>query len=972
MTRHGWQRLLTDLPRDRRDFNFSIPAYSEFMPSPRIGWRPYDADHPAPRDPGNPYAWLVSEREQTSELRPGMEIVAQQVLSALQRLDRNQSTEGVSKTMVQGNQYWPEELAALPGARRHERFVTFLPLALSRTQDDKGRVRWTFFGGSDQGPDRAFWKSFYEAPGRERPREYAVDFIRRLLRTVYDESPERLTDLRRAGFRILPGSGHTIYERWRQDPLPSWTKPFVMRDGDTLDGVKYILTFRPFGSLPEAIRKAYTTGGLHLLPFPGSLIFWGVPPIIGLEHDLPLATQIPLLRVCERHEATRGLRIPQSGWMHEPREGAPPAKVEPGNTYRRTHRWERVERHMDDLAVFGREDRVARVLFSCDPVDVDLYNKPMARNAHVWTDRYELLLDGPRAGRKELMRAAETIAAGGTFGYRFYFPPMVVGKYEVFWHMPLVAYLDRKSKKPQLLSNPPLGYLTGTNPRAARPTPPVELWPELRCRPEMIATSRGYNEVYEHRDYQLALNAHKLIEVWDFLGHKILFPDFARSIVNLPKDQSLDEWLQQSAEWNARGGYGTLVHDTLRKIILPASDVSLDPLPEPLTYQKTATRKFETEYWKTIERLATGRFLNKDNADCVDDPPSRKMRKHRKRDLEALGDWLLAYYRRIIARHGLEGKALAGELPFQWSTDFDFPWMKGWLANQPGKARERNLLVVIPGKDHSRAVIMADHYDTAYMEDVYYKERGGKLARIAAAGADDNHSATAALMLAAPIFMEMSKAGQLESDIWLVHLTGEEFPSDCMGARNLAERLVTGTLKFKITGKKSLDLSNVKIEGAFVLDMIAHNRPSNRDVFQISPGLSRGSYWLAHKAHLATMIWNSKSKEWNRSPERRGLKRGRRSPDGTTLPKIARHPSLHDEVRVPRDPRSSLFNTDGQIFSDVGVPVVLFMENYDISRTGYHDTKDNMSNIDLDYGSAVAAIAIESVARVAHASRPGR
>ena len=39
------------------------------------------------------------------------------------------------------------------------------------------------------------------------------------------------------------------------------------------------------------------------------------------------------------------------------------------------------------------------------------------------------------------------------------------------------------------------------------------------------------------------------------------------------------------------------------------------------------------------------------------------------------------------------------------------------------------------------------------------------------------------------------------------------------------------------------------------------------------------------------------------------------------------------------------------------------MENYDINRTGYHDTKDTMENIDLDYGAAVAAIAIESVAR---------
>ena len=34
-------------------------------------------------------------------------------------------------------------------------------------------------------------------------------------------------------------------------------------------------------------------------------------------------------------------------------------------------------------------------------------------------------------------------------------------------------------------------------------------------------------------------------------------------------------------------------------------------------------------------------------------------------------------------------------------------------------------MVVIPGRDRRRAVIMADHYDTAYMENVYYKERGG-------------------------------------------------------------------------------------------------------------------------------------------------------------------------------------------------------------------------------------------------------
>jgi hypothetical protein len=126
--------------------------------------------------------------------------------------------------------------------------------------------------------------------------------------------------------------------------------------------------------------------------------------------------------------------------------------------------------------------------------------------------------------------------------------------------------------------------------------------------------------------------------------------------------------------------------------------------------------------------------------------------------------------------------------------------------------------------------------------------------------------------------------------------------------------------------------------------------------------------WLAYQAHLANMIWNSGVPAWNRRPARRGRGRGSRSPDGKHVPQIAAHLALHGEVRPPNDPRSSLYNTDGQIFSDAGVPVVLFMENYDINRVGYHDTHDTMANIDLDYGSAVAAIAIESVARAATAN----
>ena len=117
--------------------------------------------------------------------------------------------------------------------------------------------------------------------------------------------------------------------------------------------------------------------------------------------------------------------------------------------------------------------------------------------------------------------------------------------------------------------------------------------------------------------------------------------------------------------------------------------------------------------------------------------------------------------------------------------------------------------------------------------------------------------------------------------------------------------------------------------------------------------------------------WNNSVVKWNRRGNRRGAARGVRcsDPNGATIPTIAPHLALHGEVRPSYDPRSALYNTDGQIFSDAGIPVVLFMENYDINRVGYHDTQDTMANIDLDYGAAVASIAIETVAQAAQAKQ---
>ena len=840
-------------------------------------------------------------------------------------------------------------------------------------------MRWTLFGGSEHGPARAFWKGFFTAPGHELAADVALGFFRRLLASAYGLPPEQLHDLHKAGFRILPGLGDPSLPYAQDEQLPSWTEPYLLSDDAPLRQVRYLLTFRPFGALPKTVRRAYLSGKLSLLPFPGSLVFWGAQSLLRLRHELPLAMQIPLLNVFERHEDPHSIRVPQAGWMHEPHPEHPEpyqGELPLHNTYRRTHRGARIHRYEDELAAADGEDRVAKVLFSTAPDDVGLYGKPMARNAQIWTHDFQLLLDGPRADVKALERAATALREGGLFGYRFLFPAMQVGRHEVYWHRPLVACLGANTSVPEVVPHAPLGYMTAYPSVKPDVEGPVELWPRILARQPHVASLCAFSAIPGHHEHNISINnVRKILEAGELWGAEPLPAGFARALLKIPREKTLDEWLQHVAESTNYGRAGNELAEELRhRIAPPTCGAGVSPAgaagtaalqEQALTYHRTATRSFEAAYWRTIARLAFGAYVQKDNGDCALDPISQSLVKHHHRDLEALGDHLLDYYRRLVAKHGMAGRAIVGDLPFRWETQFPFAWSGGWLGNQEGRLDERDLLVMIPGRDRHRAVIMADHYDTAYMEDCYEKARGGNGARLAAAGADDNHSATAALMLGAPVFFELSRAGRLAWDVWLVHLTGEEFPSDCMGARHLAQGIVERSLRVRRQGARKLDLSKVRIEGVYVLDMIAHNNDHDPDVFQISPGSGSDSLRLAYHAHRANAIWNASVPAWNGRAARRGCGRGQRIAEGKRLPATALHPSLYGEVRPPRDLRSSLYNTDGQIFSDAGIPAVLFMENYDINRVGYHDTHDNMTNIDLDYGAAVAAIAIEAVARVA-------
>ena len=167
---------------------------------------------------------------------------------------------------------------------------------------------------------------------------------------------------------------------------------------------------------------------------------------------------------------------------------------------------------------------------------------------------------------------------------------MQAGDYDVFWQRPVTAFWDPKAKEGRVLEDAPAGYFTAYRSEKSDLARPVELWPEFQHRPEYLALAEGYRRAYAHENHQFALNAHKLIEVCESLGQEALPPAFARQILHIPKEQTLQQWLDEAVKWDGRRGYGSLLEDTLRRVVAPPGDPSLQPLPEPITFHRTATR----------------------------------------------------------------------------------------------------------------------------------------------------------------------------------------------------------------------------------------------------------------------------------------------------------------------------------------------------------------------------------------------
>ncbi len=286
------------------------------------------------------------------------------------------------------------------------------------------------------------------------------------------------------------------------------------------------MTFRPFSQLPDQVKIKYLAGSLSLLPFPGSLVFWGMPGYLSLKKQLAVTAQIPLLNLVARNRGIEGLKVTQSGWLHEPHPGSKDIIMNKNlihESYHRTNRWQRVHRYQDELNEVSHKVKLIKALFSTEPDAMGLYDKPLACNSQLWSHKFELLLNGPDAGKENITEVEKTLLKGGLFGYRFFFPPMRVGKHEIYLHRPLIAYVPEESEKVEIKPDSLYGYMTCYHVTDRDMSDPVELWPRMQKRDLYLSALHDFNTSNDHYAHQTSFNIISLFESWEYT--KTLTPE---------------------------------------------------------------------------------------------------------------------------------------------------------------------------------------------------------------------------------------------------------------------------------------------------------------------------------------------------------------------------------------------------------------------------------------------------------------
>lgn len=941
-----WDAILKDKDGWRVPSDYPISGYSENTPAYFQGVRAYEThlDAPSTLLKSDSFAdfvgqsdaasfYRLSPYEEVKHLRPGLQHLANHFLvDVIQLIQGNEpgggKLAGIPAAVMKGNPYWSAEFVT----KKPHPVVSLTPMSLSRVQESLGRWHpWTVYGGSDVDWEKVFWQ-------QTLPKN-AVGWLCHLLNEAYDTNAGKACDLKKLGVRFLvsePGL------------LPTELRPLIVEDNVSAietENIKFLFTFRPAAgdsatkkAWPTVLFQGYAARKFAAVPHPATLVFSEAPLFAKMALENPEAGQLPLGIEFSQYAASLNA-LSFYG-------------LKALDISRRKSRFTPPGRNQTPFTAIGQCDFTQpdqyREIFEAVPSLMGLYSKPTAHLIQMWGFTGPLagqwVLNGPSASVADIEEAAKKVRNDSGLSrlhYRNYYPVMQVNGFDVRWYRPLVAWSKPGHKGITLDSS-----LQGSV-RFTKGTKKMWMRAYLSDRDGEKALA-SLEDAEGEEPETTSLNVKKLQEFNRLLG-EALTEDLASALLNPVSDEApYSKWKSQLPAPVQALVTGVVAEGTRSRPVAA------------LTFKSTVTSEYEHEYWTHIRTLSEGAFVNKNNCDCAatsSDPEG--LDEHcDKNHLPSVASYLKNYYRKL-------GLAVHSQI-FKWKIDFTIPWWDGL------KEPQENLIVVIHGKDgkpHDEAVVLADHYDTAYMGDVYEGENYSQKTktpettghRHASKGADDNYSGTATLMQAALALRDLP----LKRDVWLVHITGEEFPADGLGTRNFAQALVEG--QKLIAGQK-----NPKIVGVYQLDMIGHSterdalKPGQRPkpaIFQISPGRGERAAGLAKIAHEVTFDWNRRrvQEKWDEKFNRTSAWKR----TGAAIPQLGKFIPFRGEIRPGWHFRSSLYNTDAQQHSDTGIPVVLFMENYDINRQGYHDTLDNLENIDLDFARGLSAIAIESVAQAA-------
>jgi hypothetical protein len=375
---------------------YPIRAYSEFLPAPKGGARPYEfrldsrstveksVERRRHYRRDRPSEFQVPLFDEIRVLRPGLTHLTRDWLKSLK-------TTG--------------PVAAL------------FSVSLTETQDWKGMTPWTVLGGAEGNPEEEFWRGMLN---RQAFPQWLCGFLSKSFLTP---GPcLGVEDLQRLGLRVLS----------RSPLMPAKVRRLAPKPGETFS---ILFTFQPEAQWPASWRTAFNDGKLTVIPHPSTL----APGRATLARQLAAThsdgAQIPLAEIFARSTSVAGLMVPKAGELKlldsgPPRQlaglGLPPFSV---------------------LGVYESEPlNLFRLIFDSSPESTALYGKPTARNTQIWGTQGPLagrwLLDGPKAGKAAIDRARETFlrSPDSRFAYREAFAPLDINGHEAHWHRPVAAW----------------------------------------------------------------------------------------------------------------------------------------------------------------------------------------------------------------------------------------------------------------------------------------------------------------------------------------------------------------------------------------------------------------------------------------------------------------------------------------------------------------------------------------------------